>query len=31
MKYKSFISKLKKRLGEDLDISSDTWGVNGRR
>ena len=31
MKYKSFISKLQKRLGKDLDISSDTWGVNGRK
>lgn len=31
MKYKSFINKLKKRLGKDLDISSDTWGVNGRK
>ena len=32
MKYKSFISKLKKRIGnKDLDISSDTWGANGRK
>ena len=32
MKYKSFINKLKKRLGtEDLDITTDEFGVNGRR
>ena len=32
MKYKSFINKLKKRLGtKDLDITVDTFGVNGRR
>ena len=32
MKYKSFISKLQKRLGtKDLDITTDEFGVNGRR
>ena len=32
MKYKSFINKLKKRLGtKDLDITTDQFGVNGRR
>ena len=32
MKYKSFINKLKKRLGtSDLDITTDEFGVNGRR
>ena len=32
MKYKSFINKLKKRLGtKDLDITRDDFGVNGRR
>jgi len=32
MKYKSFINKLKKRLGtNDLDITADEFGVNGRR
>lgn len=32
MKYKSFINKLKKRLGtKDLDITADDFGVNGRR
>ena len=32
MKYKSFINKLKKRLGtKDLDITTDEYGVNGRR
>tara|TARA_Y100000592_G_scaffold88717_1_gene144895 strand:- start:510 stop:1028 length:519 start_codon:yes stop_codon:yes gene_type:complete len=32
MKYKSFINKLKKRLGtEDLDITTDEFGANGRR
>lgn len=32
MKYKSFINKLKKRLGtKDLDITTDEFGVNGRR
>ena len=32
MKYKSFINKLKKRLGtKDLDITADEFGVNGRR
>ena len=32
MKYKSFISKLQKRLGtKDLDMSSSEWGVNGRK
>ena len=32
MKYKSFINKLKKRLGtKDLDITRDDYGVNGRR
>ena len=32
MKYKSFINKLKKRLGtKDLDITTDDFGVNGRR
>jgi len=32
MKYKSFINKLKKRLGtKDLDISADSWGPNGRK
>ena len=32
MKYKSFINKLKKRLGtKDLDITTDNFGVNGRR
>lgn len=32
MKYKSFISKLQKRLGtKDLDMNSSEWGVNGRK
>ena len=32
MKYKSFINKLKKRLGtNDLDITTDEFGANGRR
>ncbi len=32
MKYKSFINKLKKRLGtKDLDITTDEFGANGRR
>ena len=32
MKYKSFIKKLKKRLGdENLQITTDQFGVNGRR
>ena len=32
MKYKSFMNKLKKRLGtKDLDITTDEFGVNGRR
>ena len=32
MKYKSFNNKLKKRLGtKDLDITTDEYGVNGRR
>tara|TARA_B100000085_G_scaffold278991_1_gene301578 strand:- start:132 stop:635 length:504 start_codon:yes stop_codon:yes gene_type:complete len=32
MKYKSFINKLKKRLGtEQLEISTTDWGVNGRK
>lgn len=32
MKYKSFINKLKKRLGtNDLDITTDEFGDNGRR
>ncbi len=32
MKYKSFINKLKKRLGtKDLDITTENFGVNGRR
>ena len=32
MKYKSFINKLKKRLGtKDLDITTDDFGANGRR
>tara|TARA_B100001250_G_scaffold392749_2_gene394812 strand:+ start:155 stop:655 length:501 start_codon:yes stop_codon:yes gene_type:complete len=32
MKYQTFINKLKKRLGtKDLDISADSWGINGRK
>ena len=32
MKYKSFISKLKKRLDtKDLDSTTDEFGANGRR
>jgi hypothetical protein len=32
MKYKSFINKLKKRLGtKDLDITAHEFGVNGRK
>ena len=32
MKYRSFINKLKKRLGtKDLDITTDVFGANGRR